>query len=60
VKHLTTDWVYFARFITRQEEGFSVVEYAILLALVAVLCFAAISAIGNWLSTVFNSAAQSI
>jgi len=42
------------------EEGASVVEYAALLALIAIICAAAISLIGTSLSSVFASLAGSM
>ncbi|TML88775.1 MAG: Flp family type IVb pilin [Actinobacteria bacterium] len=36
---------------TRSERGASLVEYALLLALIAMVCFAAVSLLGNSTST---------
>jgi pilus assembly protein Flp/PilA len=43
-----------------REEGASIVEYALALALVAVVTIAGISLLGNTLSNFFSSAANSI
>jgi pilus assembly protein Flp/PilA len=43
-----------------REEGASIVEYGILLALIALVCVAAISLIGSSLSSVFASLAASM
>jgi pilus assembly protein Flp/PilA len=42
------------------ERGASLVEYALLVALIAVVCIAAITLLGNNASTKFNSVANSI
>jgi pilus assembly protein Flp/PilA len=42
------------------ERGASLVEYALLVALIAVVCIAAITLLGNNASSKFNSAANSI
>lgn len=44
----------------RDEEGASMAEYGLLLALIAVLCVAAITTLGTKVSTMFNYAASSI
>lgn len=44
----------------RSEEGYSVVEYALLLLLISAVVLAAISLFGMTLSSVFASAAGSI
>ena len=43
-----------------EERGASLVEYALLVALIAVVCIAAITLLGNNASTKFNSVANSI
>jgi pilus assembly protein Flp/PilA len=48
------------RFLTRKEEGASLVEYGLLLALIAVICIAAISLLGTNVSTMFSTIAGSI
>jgi pilus assembly protein Flp/PilA len=42
------------------DRGASLVEYALLVALIAVVCIAAITLLGNNASSKFNSAASSI
>jgi len=42
------------------DRGASLVEYALLVALIAVVCIAAVTLLGNNASTKFDSAAQSI
>ena len=44
----------------RQDEGASLVEYALLLALIAVVCIAAISLLGSSASTTFTREANSL
>lgn len=41
-------------FLTRKEEGASLVEYGLLVALIAVVCIAAITLLGGSLSTMFT------
>ena len=43
-----------------EEEGASLVEYALLVALIAVVCIAAIALIGNEASTKFSGVGNSI
>jgi len=47
-----------ARF--EDEKGASLVEYALLVALIAVVCIAAVTLLGNNASSKFNSVGQSI
>jgi pilus assembly protein Flp/PilA len=47
------------RFI-RDEEGASLAEYGLLLALIAVVCIAAITLLGGNISTMFNTMAGAI
>jgi pilus assembly protein Flp/PilA len=42
------------------DRGASLVEYALLVALIAVVCIAAVTLLGNNASSKFDSAAQSI
>jgi len=42
------------------DRGASLVEYALLVALIAVVCIAAVTLLGNNASSKFNSAASSI
>jgi pilus assembly protein Flp/PilA len=45
-----------SRFV-REEEGASLVEYGLLLALIAVVCIAAVTTLGTSISTMLNSLA---
>jgi pilus assembly protein Flp/PilA len=49
-----------AKYITRKEEGASLVEYGLLLALIAVVCLAAVSTLGKSISTMLSNLASSI
>jgi pilus assembly protein Flp/PilA len=49
-----------ARTFWRKEEGASLAEYGLLLALIAVACIAAITALGSQIKAMFNSLASSI
>ena len=55
-KPLTTASTKFAR----DEEGASLVEYGLLLSLVAVVCIAAITTLATSISTMFSSFTQKI
>ena len=44
----------------KDERGASLVEYALLVALIAVVCIAAVSALGNRASSNFSSISSSI
>jgi pilus assembly protein Flp/PilA len=46
--------------LSRNEEGASLVEYALLVALIAVVCIAAIALIGNSASTKLGSVGSAI
>jgi len=43
-----------------EEEGATMVEYALLLALIAIVCIAAVQLIGTNANTMFKSAANSL
>jgi pilus assembly protein Flp/PilA len=49
-----------AKFNTNDETGASMVEYGLLLALIAVVCIAAITLVGTKISSMFSSVAGSI
>ena len=53
-------WLTRARGLCTQEEGFAVVEYGLLLALIALICVAAITLLGSKLSSFFALVAGSI
>jgi pilus assembly protein Flp/PilA len=48
------------KFLTRDQEGATLAEYGLLLALIAVVCIAAITALGTQISTMFSTIASSI
>jgi pilus assembly protein Flp/PilA len=48
------------KFLTRREEGATLAEYGLLLALIAVVCLAAITLLGNQISSMFASLAGTI
>jgi pilus assembly protein Flp/PilA len=60
VKYLTVTRKFFARFVRRQEEGATLAEYGLLLALIAVVCIAAITLLGTTISSMFTSIAGSV
>ncbi|HEY1655649.1 MAG TPA: Flp family type IVb pilin [Candidatus Tumulicola sp.] len=44
----------------RDEEGATMVEYGLMLALIAVVCIVAVTAIGTKLSSLFSTVASSL
>ena len=48
------------KFITREEEAATLAEYGLLLALIAVVCLAAITVLGTKISSMFSTVASSI
>jgi pilus assembly protein Flp/PilA len=60
MKYLTAARKFFRKFVTRQEEGATLAEYGLLLALIAVVCIVAITAFGTQISTMFQSLATSV
>jgi pilus assembly protein Flp/PilA len=48
------------KFFRQQEEGASLAEYGLLLALIALICITAIGALGGKISTMFDTLATSI
>ena len=60
MKYITTVRKFVSKFITRQEEGATLAEYGLLLALIAVVCIAAITTLGTKISSMFSSVAGSI
>jgi pilus assembly protein Flp/PilA len=48
------------KFVTGKEEGASLVEYGLLLALIAVICLAAVATLGTSISTMLSGLAGSI
>jgi pilus assembly protein Flp/PilA len=49
-----------ARRFGRDEEGASLAEYGLLLALIAVVCIAAVSLLGTNITSIFNTVASTI
>jgi pilus assembly protein Flp/PilA len=47
-------WTSLKKFFTRKEEGASLVEYALLVALIAVACILAITALGGSIRGLFQ------
>lgn len=47
-------------FLTRREQGATMVEYGLMLALIAVVCLAAVKAIGSGANNMFNTIAGSL
>ena len=58
LKHIVTPWVQ-AR-LARTERGASLVEYALLVALIAVVCIVAISFVGGQASDKFSEVGSKI
>ena len=48
------------KFVTTKEEGASLVEYGLVLALIAVVCLVAVATLGTSISTMLNSLAGSV
>ena len=46
--------------LVRDEEGVTMVEYGLMLALIAVVCIVAVTAIGTNLSDLFSTVSQSV
>jgi pilus assembly protein Flp/PilA len=59
-KYLTAARKFVAKYITRSEEGATLAEYGLLLALIAVVCLAAITVLGTKISQMFSTLAASI
>jgi len=60
MKYLTATRKFFTKFVTRKEEGATLAEYGLLLALIAVVCITAIAALGSRISTMFQQLSTSI
>ena len=60
MKHITAARKFFAKFVSRSEEGATLAEYGLLLALIAVVCLAAITLLGSTISSMFASLAGTI
>jgi pilus assembly protein Flp/PilA len=48
------------KFFVREEEGATMVEYGLMLALIAAVCLVAVALLGTNASTMFNSIASSL
>ncbi len=59
-KFLTGAKKFVRKFVTRQEEGATLAEYGLLLALIAVVCIGAIALLGTTISSMFTSTSGSI
>ncbi len=53
-------WVAFQTHMTRDEEGASMVEYALLVALIAIIAIVAVSLVGKNVSSTFNKVGSSL
>ncbi len=60
MKFFTAAKNFAAKYVTRKEEGATLAEYGLLLALIAVVCIAAITLVGSKISTMFSTVAASI
>jgi pilus assembly protein Flp/PilA len=60
VNCLTAALKFFGKFVTREEEGATLAEYGLLLALIAVVCIAAITVLGTKISSTLVSMAGSL
>jgi pilus assembly protein Flp/PilA len=50
----------FVKRFVREEEGATMVEYGLMVALIAVVCIAAVTLLGGNLSTKFNAVATDV
>ena len=60
MKFFTAAKKFAAKYITRSEEGATLAEYGLLLALIAVVCITAIALVGTKISTMLSTVAASI
>jgi pilus assembly protein Flp/PilA len=47
-------------FLTRKEEGATMVEYGLMLALIAVVCLVAVTTVGTGANTIFTNIAAKL
>lgn len=47
-------------FLTRKEEGATMVEYGLMLALIAAVCIAAVTTVGSNANTIYNNVATAL
>jgi pilus assembly protein Flp/PilA len=59
-KFVTAAKKFVAKYVTRKEEGATLAEYGLLLALIAVVCIAAIKLLGTQISSMFSTISSSI
>jgi pilus assembly protein Flp/PilA len=59
-RYLAAAKKFVAKYVTRKEEGATLAEYGLLLALIAVVCIAAITALGTKISSMFQTLSTSI
>lgn len=59
-KFVTAAKKFVAKYVTRREEGATLAEYGLLLALIAVVCIAAIRILGTQISSMFSTISTSI
>jgi pilus assembly protein Flp/PilA len=53
-------WIATKKFFGRKEEGATMVEYGLMLALIATVCITAVALIGTNANTMFNNIAGSL
>lgn len=58
--NLIVVWTYLQSRLTRDERGASLVEYALLVALIAIVCLSAVAFLGSSASTKFSSVGNSV
>jgi pilus assembly protein Flp/PilA len=59
-KNMLRLWTAFQSRIVREEEGASMVEYALLVALIAIIAIVAVTLVGKAVSTSFSDVATSL
>jgi pilus assembly protein Flp/PilA len=59
-RYLTAAKHFVGKYLTRKEEGATLAEYGLLLALIAVACIVAITALGGQISAMFTALSTSI
>jgi pilus assembly protein Flp/PilA len=60
MKYVTAAKKFVSKYITRKEEGATLAEYGLLLALIAVVCLLAIKVLGTSISSLFSMISTSI
>lgn len=53
-------YLYVKNFFTREEEGATMVEYGLMVALIAVACITAVALLGTDIAAMFNSVAGKV